>query len=220
MRDKHLFSAAEPVNISPDDLLLQTVPILAKWLTVLFWLIIPMEISSLLTGDIIADIPPALVIAGHALSSASVICYACILLYLNKVDDRYKQAGIFLLLAEGIHLLSILIPGRDMQTWVTLLAIPQIVLQTLSGYNEFHGHATALLGFDNDFSAKWETLWKWNLRFLVGACAAVLLAFFLPLIAYVLVLVCAIGSLVIQIIKLVYLYQTGRLFRHYAEINR
>ena len=220
MSDNNHFSAAEPVQFNPNDLLLQTVPILAKWLTVLFWLIVPIEISSLLTNDIIADIQPTLVFIGHGLYLASVICYAFILLYLNKVDEKYKRAGIFLLLAEGIYLLLTLMPGRDTQTWVTLLSIPQIVLQALAVYNEFHGHAAALLGFDNDFSAKWETLWKWNMRFLLAAGAAILLAFILPLIAIVLVFVSTIGSMVIQIIKLVYLYRTSQLFRHYAEMNR
>lgn len=70
--------------------------------------------------------------------------------------------------------------------------------------------------FDLEFSQKWLTLWKWYCVIIAGMIVSTLVVLISFLLAALLILAFTIGTAVIAIVQLVYLYKMAKLFRQYA----
>ena len=184
-----------------------------KWLWVMFWLIVPGTVASLLSNDTIATLLPSLKVPGLILSIVCNIVCAVSLLYLSAQEDRYKTAGICVLVCAAWSIVLIATNGNEIvQSWTAVLSIPFGIVGFVGSYNEMTAHSIILTGVDAELSEKWSKLWKWY----IGSYCAILCSTLLVVIAGVLGLLvlvaAAIVFVVVDILKFVYLYQTARAF--------
>lgn len=194
-------------------------PILSKWLWIIFWLIIPSSIGGLLTNQTIVQYVPGLNFPGQIINTICFVIYGVALLKLAGVDDRYKKAGIYLLIRGGVSIVVALAVGTTnaAQTppWTLLLTIPAAIIALIGEYNEYMGHSAVLTGVDNELSEKWATLWKWYIGLFLGMFGCILVMLLIPILGALALIAAAIGILVVAILKLVYLYRTAKFFREY-----
>ena len=77
------------------------------------------------------------------------------------------------------------------------------------------GHTDVLRDVDRALSDKWFKLWKWYIGTFLGMIAGTVLAVIIPLIGMIVVLASTIGTLVVSIVKIVYVYKMSKAFQNY-----
>lgn len=189
--------------------------ILGKWLWILFWLIIPSAIAGILGNKNLFGQESVVYVFGTILSMVVGILYGVILIPMRSVEERYRMAGIFSILSVVLSM-SLEIISMENPLAVMLIGLLALVVGLVAKYYEFHSHAAVLQNVDLAFSQKWLTLWKWYCIMIVGLIASTLIVFISILLAALLLLVFAIGTFVVAIVQLVYLYKMARLFQRYA----
>ena len=191
-------------------------PVLGKWLWIIFWLVIPSSIGSIMSHETTAKILPGLVMPGQIINAICSLTYGAILLKLGSEEDRYRTAGICALIAGGVSaVVAIITVAAEEATWTLLFTLPAAVVAMVGEYNEYMGHSAVLSGVDNELSEKWEVLWKWYIGLFLGMIGCILLMLIAPVLGAIVILGCAIGTVVIGILKPVYLYRTAKIFREY-----
>ncbi|MBQ8238313.1 MAG: DUF3795 domain-containing protein [Oscillospiraceae bacterium] len=191
-------------------------PVLGKWLWILFWLIIPNEIAGLMTHEMAVEMVPALYIPGMILDVTVLTVYGVILLKLASEEERYRTAGICSLIANAASILiAVVSGGGETPTWTLLISLPASAASFFGVYNECMAHSAVLTGVDNLLAEKWEKLWKWYIGLLCAMIGGIVVMLILPLLGVIAMLVSVIGTAVVGIVKLVYLYRTAQIFRNY-----
>ena len=191
-------------------------PVLGKWLWIIFWLIIPSTIGSIMAHETTAKILPELFMPGQIINAICSLIYGAILLKLGSEEDRYRTAGICALIAGASSALAAIINGgSDGATWILIFTIPAAIVAIVGEYNEYMAHSAVLSGVDNELSEKWEVLWKWYIGLFLGMLGCIIVMLILPILGAIAILGCAIGTVVVSILKLVYLYRTAKIFREY-----
>ena len=191
-------------------------PFLGKWLWILFWLIIPATVASLMTNKTILGWLPSLFIPGTVLSAICSLTYGFILIKLASEEERYKTAGICTLVggAAGV-LIACISGGAEAPTWTLLFSLPAAIVSLVGEYHEFTAHSAVLYDLDNDQAENWSSLWKWYIGMYGAMLGSLLLVMIAPVLGLLVILAAAIGLVVVGIIKLVYLYRTAMLFKEY-----
>ena len=191
-------------------------PVLGRWLWIIFWLIIPSTIGSIMAHETTAKILPGLVMPGQIINAICSLTYGAILLKLGSEEDRYRTAGICALIAGGVSaVVAIITVAAEEATWTLLFTLPAAVVAMVGEYNEYMGHSAVLSGVDNELSEKWEVLWKWYIGLVLGMFGCIIVMLIIPILGAIAILGCAIGTVVVGILKLVYLYRTAKIFREY-----
>ncbi len=191
-------------------------PILGKWLWIIFWLIIPGTIGSLMANESTAKILPGLYMPGQIINAICSLTYGAILLKLGSEEDRYRTAGICALIAGGVSAVVAMITGTGEEAaWTLLFTLPAAVVVMVGEYNEYMGHSAVLSGVDNELSEKWEVLWKWYIGLFLGMFGCIIVMLIIPVLGAFAILGCAIGTVVVSILKLIYLYRTAKNLREY-----
>ena len=191
-------------------------PVLGKWLWIVFWLIIPSTIGSIMSNENTAKILPGLLMPGQIINAICSLTYGTILLKLGSEEDRYRTAGICALIAGASSALAAMINGgSDGATWILIFTIPAAIVAIVGEYNEYMAHSAVLYGVDNELSEKWEVLWKWYIGLFAGIFGSILLMLIIPVLGAIAVIGTTIGTVVVSILKLVYLYRTVKIFREY-----
>ena len=191
-------------------------PVLGKWLWIVFWFIIPSTIGSLMANETTAKVLPGLFMPGQIINAICSLTYGVILLKLGSEEDRYRTAGICALIAGGVSAVVAIITGTaEEATWTLLFTLPAAVVAMVGEYNEYMAHSAVLSGVDNELSEKWEVLWKWYIGLFLGMLGCILVMLIAPVLGAIAILGCAIGTVVVGILKLVYLYRTAKIFREY-----
>lgn len=204
------------------DAIVKRAPVLGKWLWILFWLIIPSAIASLMSQEVIVNSIPALLWPGQILSVTCNLVYSLILFRLASEEDRYRTAGICGLINVVISLALLWVSGDTAKLTtsgagsVLLLSLPAAVLGFIGKYNEFTAHSVVLTGLNNTLAVKWSKLWKWYIATFVVMIGGVLLLLIIPFLGLLAVLAGAIALVVVSILQLVYLYKTAKIFRDVA----
>ena len=83
-------------------------------------------------------------------------------------------------------------------------------------YYEFMGHTDVVHDVDRALSEKWFKLWKWYIGTFLGMIGGTVLAVIIPLIGMIVVLASTIGTLVVSIVKIVYIYKMSKVFRNFS----
>lgn len=192
-------------------------PVLGRWLWVMFWLIIPSTIGSIMSNDTVAKMLPGLFTPGQFINAACSLTYGALLLKLGSEEDRYHSAGICALIAGGSSTLAAIVNSiSEGANWILIFTIPAAIVALVGEYNEYMGHSAVLTGVDNELSEKWEVLWKWYIGLFLGMFGCILLMLIIPILGAIALIGAAIGLVVVGILKLVYLYRTAKLFREYS----
>lgn len=191
-------------------------PVLGKWLWLLFWLVIPNAVAGLLNNETVGALMPALYIPGQMLNIGCRLAWGLILLKLGTQEDGYHTAGVCMLIAAGADFVAtVLSGGSDAAGWTLIITIPAAVFGLVGQYHEFMSHSAVLTGVNNDLAEKWEILWKWYIGITLGLFGSILVVLLIPILGLLLVLAGAIGVIVVEILRLVYLYRTATVFRSY-----
>lgn len=194
--------------------------LLGKCLWILFWLIIPNTVASMMADEKVGQLVPGLYVLGLILQILCSVVYGLVLLKAGSEESRYRTAGICALVCGGCSVLTAAIPAvSESAGWTLLLAIPVLVAGMIREYNEFMGHAAVLEELDDDLSEKWEVLWKWYIGLFLGLFGCIIVALLSPFLGTLSLLGIAIGILVVMILKLVYLFRTAKVFREYSATD-
>lgn len=202
----------------------QRLPILRRWLWVLFWMWIPAIIFGVIGG--ISQVIPVLEWPSNILGWLYSLAYAFILLKLSAAEKKYKKAGMFYLIEAAFEVALLFIPRYndtatsldvviqdrpDQNIWYLLVKAVALIPGLLSVYYMYKAHSEAMAGIDNDLSQKWEKLWKWWVYGLVSVPVSSLLVCIY--IGVLLLLADIIMFLVLAILQCVYLYRSARACR-------
>ena len=174
-------------------------PVLGKWLWIIFWLVIPSSIGSIMSHETTAKILPGLLMPGQIINAICSLTYGAILLKLGSEEDRYRTAGICALIAGVSSALAAMINGgSDGATWILIFTIPAAIVAIVGEYNEYMAHSAVLSGADNELSEKWEVLWKWYIGLFLGMFGCIIVMLILPILGAIAILGCAIGRVVVS----------------------
>lgn len=199
------------------ELLANRALILGKWLWILFWLVVPATIAGIMKTENVMNVSPGIYLTGQILNAVCSIAYGTILLKLSSVEDRYHIAGICTLITAGVSILiAFLFGASKAPTWSLIITLPAAVVGLIREYNEYNAHSSVLMGADNELSEKWTNLWKWFIRCTLGMIGSVVLVLIAPILGAILLIVASIGTVIVSIAKLVYLYRTAKVFREYS----
>lgn len=193
---------------------LERAPFLGKWLGILFWLIVPGALGSLLTLDIFQKIP-TLYLGGEVINILVNISYGLILLKISVRSERYRTAAICCLIAAGCGVVLALLPDTVMAALTLLLSLPVVVVSFYGEYQEYMGHSDILREMDGEMSGKWEGLWKWYIGTNGAIWGGIILMVIMPVLGALAVLGAFVGVAVVEILKLIYLYRTAKVFQEY-----
>lgn len=195
---------------------LQRAEFLGKWLWLLFLMVIPSVLVQLMTGQYIVELVPAFNLLGQILNIFCSIAYVYIFLKLSSENMRYRTAAICSFISAVVGLVIALLSGdNDIPTWTLIITLPTSIITLIGSYNEFMGHAEVLRDVDMELSMKWEKLWKWFLGMFIGLYVSSILLI-VPLLGLLAFIVIGIGTIVVSILKLVYLYKTAKVFKNYS----
>ena len=189
--------------------------LLGKWLWVLFWLIIPSAVGSLMTNDTILTLFPQLEVPGQIINILCSVAYMVILLKISPVERDYRTAGICYLL--GVVMATLVLVLIDVFLAVSILALPMVIVSIVAEYYEMHAHAAVLYGVDDELAAKWLKLWRWNLYTYGAMIVSLVLMIVIAMLGLLVLMAAMIALIVVSICKLVYLYRTAKLFREKAQ---
>ena len=192
-------------------------PIFGRWLWLLFWLIIPNFIGGIVGAIGIAKAIPALAISGTVLSSAVSLAYGCILIRLSFEEERYRPAGICILIDAALRLVMEFVPGiAGNILWTLLLSFSVAIISLIGTYYMLAAHCAAITGFNNQQAEKWVTLWRRYLYICGAAVGCVVISLIIPFLGILAWIATAIAAFVVGILPLVYLYRTAKIFRTFA----
>ncbi|MBQ5918951.1 MAG: hypothetical protein IIW92_10360 [Lachnospiraceae bacterium] len=201
------------------DKMSKIAPVLAIWINILLWINLPSFIGGLLNNQEVAKVSPPLSLLGVLLILGSQLAYGLILMKIALADKRYKLAGIFLLISLAVTILVMFIPANA-AVLIQAVNLVATVISVVSIYYEIMAHAEVLRGIDNLLGRKWLALWKWTLISLALSLASGFVMLAVANLAALMVLVAAIISLVVTVLKIKYLYDTAKVFKNInADIN-
>lgn len=191
-------------------------PLLGKWLWILFWVVIVVNIFSLADNSHVLISNPNLYMFAQIVSVIGNVACALILLKLSPVDNRYHTAGICGLIAQGLSLLLTVVSGTGVSSsWSLLITLPAAALNLYALYNECSAHSSLLKGIDNELSLKWSKIWKWRIYTLLGLIASTVLLVIAPGLGLICVVVAVIALLIVYVLQIIYIYKTANIFREY-----
>lgn len=185
-------------------------PKLVRYLSVLFWLVVPVNVASLL--ELAGRALPVLGMVGEVLGFACELLYGIVLLLLAFAEPRYRTAGILAFAVQAVRLLG-LIPDESVQT---ILLLPQIGLTPVCQYYELTAHSVLLTGVENDLAGKFQTLWKWYVGSYGAVFGGTILMLLIPGLGLLVLLAAMVAILVVGIVKLVYLWRAKTVFQQFC----
>lgn len=178
-----------------------------KWLTILFWMIIPSSIASILAVTKIDE----LVLWGLIVSAICSVSSALVLLKLRNIESLYGSAGVCSLIVAIINIV------QSLAGQLTFFNILMLIVALIEIYSECKAHSSVLNEIDGYLSAEWENFWKIFKTLFCVLIGAIILAVIVPGIAILILILAAIPILILAIKKLVLLYQTAGALRNHYE---
>ena len=198
--------------------------VLAGRLWPLFWLIVPGTIAGFLSDEALSAHWPDLASLGEILGILCSVVYGLLLLSLARVNGGYRAAGacILFVVAAGV-IVQVLGGSGDPHNVERSIAL---ILTFLSGVAALVGecaectsHAEVLEPVDIALSQRWRRLWKWYIGAYLALFAGIFVTLLSAWLGLLVMTASTVGSLVVAILKLVYLWRTTRTFREYEEME-
>ena len=192
------------------------IPLLAKWTNILFWLIIVSTVANMLTSENVTNAVPLLAFAGQILNIAATAAYGVILVKIASESMHYRNSAICCFITAVISV-AVMPISDDTEFFIAIpVVIVSIVINMIGEYYEFMGHTDVLRDVDRTLSDKWFKLWKWYVGTFLGMIGGTVLAVMIPLLGLIIVLASTIGTLVVSIVKIVYIYKMSKVFRNFS----
>lgn len=131
-------------------------PFFAKWMWILFLMIIPDSLHAIITLDSFVEKFPRMLLIGYAFGLVCTVVNGLILIKMSEKEYQYKIAGVFFIIGNVINTAIELFEISE--AWSLFMLIPAFVLGMIATYHEFMGHASAMREIDDTISAKWRKL--------------------------------------------------------------
>ncbi len=184
--------------------------ILGKWLWLMFWLIVPNAVGSFLELEFFGK---AVNIVGIVISAVSLLLYGLFMLKLREVNDDYKSAALYTVVAAVINGIYSIIGGfTDIGSFSLLFSIPSAVIGLMGAHKEYSSHAEVLYRVDAELSEKWRKLWQMYMISIAATIGGAVLVLF-GVIGLLITLAGVVLVLIVSIKQLIYLYNTAKLFK-------
>ena len=145
----------------------------------------------------------AAAIVGLFLSDIAMLVYGGVLIAMGKAYSSYKTAGLCLLGATVLNIVS----GLISEDGSSILSLPAAVLSLAAIYIEIQCHAEVLVGIDDEQSTKWLKLWKYMVIAYAVLIGSIILVLILLPVGTIVALCAAIALIITSIMKIVYLYR-------------
>lgn len=197
------------------EIIARRAPFLGKWLWILFWLVVPSEISGIMTMDKVVEAFPLLRVPGLVLGITCSLVYSLILLRISSEHESYRLAGLFGIGSTLLEVFMLVLGSTG--GLVFLISLIKIAVGLLMTYHEYKAHGESVYPVDADLSECWEKLWKWKLYSIAGLAGSVILTIISRFLGVVLLFASIIFMLVVSVFKLIYLYQTAQAFRSWTR---
>ena len=192
---------------------------LYKVFFLLFWLIVPNTIGSLMTEDFLAAPYPVLASIGGYITLFVGLIYACVLLFQFRRDRNYLAAGMLWAAAAVLRFIGEYFAAPDGQFgFATIIGLVAGAIQLVGIYKEFTAHGEALVGI-GDLSEKWQRLWYWVIGIYGASLGGLVITMIIPILGLLVVLVSGIATIIVDIEKLVYLYRSAKACRYYEKFD-
>ena len=192
-------------------------------LDALLWLVVPGTIAGLMSDEALSAHWPDLASLGELLGILCSVVYGLLLLSLAKVNGGYRAAGACTLFVAVAGIIIQSLGGgdpRNVERGIALILTLLAGVAALVGeYTECTSHAEVLEPVDMALSQRWRRLMKWYVGLFLGTFAGILVALFSQWLGLLVITASTVGSLVVAILKLVYLWRTARTFREYEEME-
>ena len=192
------------------------VPLLAKCLTLIFWL----SIVSLLPGVISNDLTknfPVLHATGQIINAILSIAIIAVYFVMRKVNHRYQKVALIMAVTTVINFLIYCFGVDETAGWIRLVQIVEAVLGLICRHHMYTAHSEVLVSVDYALSEKWMGLWQWYIRITVALIASIVAILILPIIGMLVFIAVGIGFIVISIVEIVYFCRMMVVFRTYAK---
>ena len=184
---------------------------LGSGIGMLFATMIVSVIASFLTLDMTLEVMPKLEVPGFVISVVVAVIYAIILLILAQINNSYQIAGTCGMVTQVLVVISFIMGEKSVVG--TIVVIVALIVSLIAAYNEFDAHACVLNDIDDDLAGKWRTLWNLTISVILARICGIVLLFIFASLGAWLVLMSVFGSIVVDILKFVYLYNTSKAFR-------
>ena len=198
-------------------------PFLSKWLWLLFWLVIPQGLASLLSGNVIPADYSALLLLGKIFQLIYYLGCGLVMLKLSPILSRYRTAGLCYLIGGVVTTATDLLPVSDetstLALWISLAGLLGVLLLLAAEYQECMGHSELLEDLNLDLSRQWKKLWKLFIGCYAALFVSVMLLFVSALLGLFVTLAGTLGLLAGMIVKLIYLYRTAMFFRQFPRAD-
>lgn len=183
---------------------------LAPKMKFLFYLIIPYIVVQFMMLEFVKGIAPSIYSWGKIIAVATNILYGVILLSMGKAEDRYKTAGICIIICGISGVLDILNIGGSL-----LSSILITIVSLYGGYSEYMAHADILADINPELSQNWKNLWKWYIGSMIGLFASIIVVFISPVLAFLILMGAGIITIGVYIAKFVYIYKSTKSLENY-----
>ena len=204
-----------------NNITLDRLQLLDRWLWPLFWLFIPNTLTGIFTTREIATAIPALYMICVMLRIICGISQGYFLIKLAGACSMYRTAGICTFITMAQSLIEIILFGvEEMPLWWKLIStIPLMIIPIYGIYKEFNAHSAVLTGVNDILSEKWDKLLKWFIICYAVLVSCTLIMYIIPAFSFI-ALVAIVVIFFISILRLVLLYNTASAFRDYLIAHK
>lgn len=188
-----------------------TAQALVKWVNILFWMVIPMELFSLLGHEKIITFFPFLELPVKvALVLMQLVC-VWVLFQMSKTKDVYKKPAIFVGLVTLLEVISLLLPNNNQ--WMPIFGVTSFAFSLIACYQEYMAHSEVVTPFNWELGEGWKKIWKWTLWGMTGMFASVFITIISAFFGVLVLIVCAVLMIAASVLKYVYLYRMAQIFK-------
>lgn len=192
------------------------VHLLAKSLTVIFFLSVVSLLPGIMSNDLTKTFP-VLYAAGQVidafLSLVIIVVYFC----MGKANAHYRKVAVLMAVVTVGSFFQYWILSDETPGWLFLLKVAEIAVGLLCRYHMCTAHSEILVPVDYTFSEKWMQLWKWYVYIIAATFASIVLVTIFPILGALLVIAIGIGTIVISVVEVVYFCRMMICFRTYAR---
>ena len=192
-------------------------PVLGKKYDLIFLLMLIANAAFIFTSNSIQATFPGFYLGCCYVTAAFTLLYALVLFRISKIHESFMIAGICALINTIYHFTNAFAFKGNTPAWFVLFNIVVYIAMIVEGYHFFSASSDTLEGVDDILSAKWADLWKWYKWCMIGMISSVFILFLIPIIGALILIASLIGTIITDIIKFVYIYNTGKAFRKYAS---
>ena len=188
-----------------------------KYLSYMFWMLIPNIIAGLLTNQNLGGKSQALFIIGTAIHIVCLIAYAFFLWQLQTEEELYRTAAIIYLAGAVWSLIDgLILKPQNIALSILFGLIGMAISFAQIGFL-YDAHSVITEDIDPELSEKWMVLRK---RYFIamGLVAASVVLLFIPILAAICAIVGGIALIVMGILELVYLYRSAQACKKAAGV--